>query len=343
MGKSSQQLPQGRDVRKIRQWLNDVQRRMGQVEAKLKKRQGNGQKKSPSTGWPPKPPPTQLTVAASDSSSGDKDVADYVCDGTEDDAEIKSAFGKIADGGVIRLFDGTYYIRNMINFVLMPDSVQRKSWTLSGTSQSGTVMTHESGYSPSALFYLVWGVGSSLEPWDSPYRIGFSQLTLDGKSTVSNGVYAYDNQEGTALTLCHLNRVSAQNMTAEGIQWEGASGFVALTQCSFDNNGGHGILCERTVMHVNRCSAADNGGRGWQLTRSGGIFTNTSANNNADTGFYDFQGVLTDISGSGNGGFGLRGGGHATGTITGKYEDTGGTMHTYDIADVVNGLITNIY
>lgn len=49
-------------------------------------------------------------VAASNSPSQDKEIADFVCDGTNDEVEINAAIAALDKGGTVQLLDGDYYI-----------------------------------------------------------------------------------------------------------------------------------------------------------------------------------------------------------------------------------------
>lgn len=51
-----------------------------------------------------------ITIAASDSRDADKEKADYVCTGTNDELIINMAVSLLKYGGTIQLFDGNYYI-----------------------------------------------------------------------------------------------------------------------------------------------------------------------------------------------------------------------------------------
>lgn len=74
----------------------------------------NGNEASP---WPPGNVAVgSLFVASLNTSQQEKDSADYVCDGVDDDVEIQSAIDDLynGDGGLVRLSKGTFHCRNMI-------------------------------------------------------------------------------------------------------------------------------------------------------------------------------------------------------------------------------------
>src|SRR5688572_24556893 len=54
-----------------------------------------------------------LTVAASDATASFKATADYLCDGTADEAQINSALDALgASGGTVLLSEGTFTVAN---------------------------------------------------------------------------------------------------------------------------------------------------------------------------------------------------------------------------------------
>ena len=57
-----------------------------------------------------------FTIAASDASANVKANADYICDGTADEVQIKAAIAaaRTAGGGEVRLSEGTFYIDNQL-------------------------------------------------------------------------------------------------------------------------------------------------------------------------------------------------------------------------------------
>ena len=86
--------------------------------------------------WIDIPTPTKYyipyrIVAASDASDESKAKAHYVCDGTNDEEEIKQAINDLpASGGIVFLTEGTFNISNQVE---LKDNV-----TLMGTSKDST-------------------------------------------------------------------------------------------------------------------------------------------------------------------------------------------------------------
>ena len=56
--------------------------------------------------------PSCVIIAAKNSSQHDKEIADYVCDGINDENEMQSAVDSLTSGGVVKLCNGDYYIND---------------------------------------------------------------------------------------------------------------------------------------------------------------------------------------------------------------------------------------
>ena len=62
--------------------------------------------------------PATVVVAASNSNDEDKAIADYVCDGANDELEIQAALNNfISKSGTVILCDGQYYIDSLYDSV----------------------------------------------------------------------------------------------------------------------------------------------------------------------------------------------------------------------------------
>ena len=60
-------------------------------------------------------PPTEVVVAAANSRSFEKKVADCLCTGTNDEATINAAIARLKFGGTLRLADGDYFLDSCTN------------------------------------------------------------------------------------------------------------------------------------------------------------------------------------------------------------------------------------
>lgn len=86
------------------------------------------------------PRSSTVVVAASDSSSNGKAQADYVCDGTSDDVELRTAINALpSTGGDIRLLDGTFNLSAILSRAI--DNV-----TISGVGRSTYLKYNNSSF-----------------------------------------------------------------------------------------------------------------------------------------------------------------------------------------------------
>jgi len=122
-----------------------------------------------------------LVVAASNSSSLAKKQADYVCDGTDDEAEINAAIDALSSsGGLVLLLEGTYYINNSISLADGDDNI-----TITGQG-CGTVLKIPDNHSQT--FYVISAVGSA----DTLTNIHIRDLQIDGnKDNVASSTQWY--------------------------------------------------------------------------------------------------------------------------------------------------------
>jgi len=149
-----------------------------------------------------------LIVAASDSK--DKDKADYVCDGTADEAEIGQAILDLpAHGGEVRLLEGTYNISTRITF-------EGKSFvTLSGQGRA-TEIVGDIGEWETVL------IGSHCVIRD---------LKITGRILLKNGTYN---------TIMNVE-------CRGGIFAFGSEGWLTVKGCYIHDTGGVGIFLSDNV------------------------------------------------------------------------------------------------
>jgi hypothetical protein len=86
--------------------------------------------------------PSTWVVAANDSSSSDKAIADYVCDGTADNSEIQSAINAAQsnNGGTVLLAKGTYNVASTVIIAGNDDPDDPNPVQLRGVSQLTTFL-----------------------------------------------------------------------------------------------------------------------------------------------------------------------------------------------------------
>lgn len=114
-----------------------------------------------------------LVVAANDSSAYGKALADYVCDGTDDDIQIQAALDALpATGGEVKLLDGTYNVEAD----LVMDSYQ----TLQGQGYNTLLTTNTDDVT------LITATGGS---GTEKVGIVIADLRIDGDGQITDNCY----------------------------------------------------------------------------------------------------------------------------------------------------------
>jgi parallel beta-helix repeat protein len=158
-----------------------------------------------------------LIVAASDSAN--KEKADYICTGTNDDVMIETAIAALpAGGGILHLLEGTYNISNEVNI----------------TSNVKMV-----GAGPSTVLKLA-AVGTTMDVIDvaSAQNVIISSLRVDGTSGTGgtqNGIYFASTAASSSVVA-----VEVHNMRNDGFKM-GAPKSITIKDSIFRNNIGNGI------------------------------------------------------------------------------------------------------
>lgn len=162
-----------------------------------------------------------VIVAASDSVN--KDKADYVCDGTNDEVEINNAINSLpSGGGKVLLLEGTYYLSNPISITLSNVSLEGmgKSTVLYLTDNSNCNVIHV-------------GDGSS-----SYSDISISKLHIDAnKANQSQGYGIYFEGSSSA----YLHRMYVSNCFINNAHDAGAGFYYcydsSISSCTIRNCG----------------------------------------------------------------------------------------------------------
>jgi parallel beta-helix repeat protein len=176
-------------------------------------------------------------VAASDSSQALKDAADYVADGTGDQAEINSALTAAA-GGQVYLAEGTYTVDGSI---LVPNNT-----TLTG-SGAGAVITLPNSFSSNMSIIANSNHGLVAGNHD----ITISNLTIDGNALNVTGFQtgiemSADFSGTTAMKNVIVENVIVQNLTGGGIYSEAHNGQF---RGNLIDNARFGLDIEGTATH----------------------------------------------------------------------------------------------
>ena len=207
--------------------------------------------------WVP-PRVATLVVAASDSSPKSKAQADYVCDGTDDHVEIQAALDALpADGGEVRLSEGTYYIE--VSLAL--DSNQ----TLRGCGKN-TILT-----TTTANLDIITATGSV---GSEKTGILIADLCIDGDA---GGVANEDGILWTYVDYSKIHNVWSQDNGDDGMDFSYCD-FNEIIGNTCQGNGDNGINLYRS--NYNNTIV----GNACQGNGSDGIHTFTTNHNNTISG-----------------------------------------------------------
>lgn len=282
-----------------------------------------------------------LVVAASDATSASKDGADYVCDGTGDEAEINTALAALpTNGGKLVLTEGTFNIASSIlvqndnTQIIGAGTGQRTGATQTGV---GTRLLAANGISIAVI--LVQRAAN-----DRPvYGALFRDFTVDGATlgTAVDGILFRSNRG-------HIDHVHVHRCSGNGIRilgypspggWDAYDTEVAF--CQMGDNALAGILYDSDAAddHLVHCILYNNNdnivikGASQQIT---GCHTYNAARYNI---FFDGGGSRTKIvnckiEGAGQHGVNIdsTNGGYSDIQLTGNGFSTNGDSadNTYD-------------
>ncbi len=133
-------------------------------------------------------------IAASDSTASDKQFADFVCDGVNDEIEIQAAVDALPYGGTIQFLDGNYYIDSFDAngyAVTIKASGYARTLTLKGKTENKSYASHYG-----CVIHVTANAYANLS--DSGNYIVFGSLP-----TATFEVYGYP---------CFANNVNFENM-----------------------------------------------------------------------------------------------------------------------------------
>ena len=198
------------------------------------------------------------TVAASDSPQLSKDNADFIADGSGDQAEIMAAIADLpSGGGTVALLGGTYNINSPVNINKSNVNLQGQGGQSTGLSRS-------------------WSSSNPLEAIvvvPSEYsQIKISGLYLNGNKSTYPSITNHGIRVGNIDTACGSN--------VKGI---------TIDSNYFANNGGTGIkfgggTCQSNTDHTITNNTVINSGESGIRDSSGGNVMNTNVINNVVKG-----------------------------------------------------------
>ena len=191
--------------------------------------------------------PASVTVAASDSVN--KNAADFVADGQNDDEQIIAAQQKVGANGVVHLRDGNYYIGSSINLNALG------GLRLRGESSSGTIIRPGTGFTGTML-----AKNGSLPAALSADHVGF-----DGFDVATIFGDSGTDISGWVLNDCVVQRSAGNGVSAgRGADWH-------VTNCVIHDNAVRGVSVEDGLLRISNCHVFDNATEGISLRRHGNL------------------------------------------------------------------------
>lgn len=154
-----------------------------------------------------------IVVAANDSNALGKGVADYVCDGADDQVTINQAITSFAGGGRVVLLEGNYYCSGAIN-------IDKNYVTIEGQGGTFSVNLRYSAGSPSRLAAIVVGQSSNM---NRVILRNFAIQSGDGSGSTLAGSGHGIVINGNA---CTLDGLVIQDVNGDGVRFGSNSGDV---------------------------------------------------------------------------------------------------------------------
>ena len=180
-----------------------------------------------------------FVVAAYNSSTAEKNLADFVCDGVSDQAEVNAAINTAstltAGGGTVLMLSGQYTIDNTI-FV-------NSNTTLKGVGYATKILAHAN----LGTMYLIQTNGTTAN------NITISDLQIDGnKANQTNGQWGISTTN--TCTNVIIENIYIHDLTGDGISLLGTSATNCRICKNFMTNMGNaaqGIVGDATTVQRN--------------------------------------------------------------------------------------------
>jgi len=180
-----------------------------------------------------------LVVAAANASAASKAVADYVCDGVDDQVELNAARAALQalGGGKLVLTEGTFTFSDVLKLC--------SNLLIEGQGQATLLKV-------SVPQYFNWGmitVSNSVEP--NPKNITIRDLAFDG----SRPALPPNSNGASAINFSGVDGGLLENLDAAHFQYAGTAIYVAgstnviVRHCRSHDNDGCGIMLHTSCRH----------------------------------------------------------------------------------------------
>jgi len=200
-----------------------------------------------------------VTVAAADSSAEAKAMADYVCDGTNDEAEIAAALATPSMPHKVQLFDGTYNV-NLDSSVSLP---VRSKGILQGQGQNTIIKLVGKTYEADAnIIGGTWLYGATVRDLlvTGRRQDGFARVQgvgfAGGSGHLIDGVKVIDTDQhqiaiashDTIVRRCTTDNVAGATLGNHGVDIDQygseTTRNVTVEDCDLSNPGGEATKAE---------------------------------------------------------------------------------------------------
>ena len=141
--------------------------------------------------------PVTIRVAAANSSAGDKEAADFVCTGTNDEMILNHAIGLLVKGGTVRLADGDYHIDAFAN--------EGNSSIIFGYNGGRARTINIEGGTENKSYNTRFGVGIHVT------ERAFSTIRSNATYRVFYGTKKRPPAPGVFFSMTHVNNVNFSN------------------------------------------------------------------------------------------------------------------------------------
>jgi hypothetical protein len=239
-------------------------------------------------------------VAASDSSDREKNVADYVCDGTADNVEIQAAIDALpvinnSVRGTVMLSSGQFVIADSINMFRTTGSTSSniqlrgincattQIYLADGTDKDCIVVNVSNGSDVQASFTGVYDLEVNGNRANNAQGTG---TEIDG--TYGNGILITHSNRGAgtgAIFDFHINRVMAINCSGHGMAANTAWG-GKITDSITELNDASGLYLGGGQCYISNHFSAYNRENGMDLVIQDSVFSGIHMLSNGKDGIF---------------------------------------------------------
>jgi hypothetical protein len=221
-----------------------------------------------------------MIIAAFDSSDASKSVADYICDGVDDQIEIQQAHDLLPQWGKLTCMEGTYNLSDPIVWTKGGhfECLGELRPTGSCAFQLGTLVQHDNR--PSVFIKKIYGYNQVSDGIQVVNTAGMTWVTIGSIYTCNRGIFFPQNGrvkgevyfKYEAIEYCHYAVLFDQpgefNDVMEGCQFHG--GFIAMCDNGIVANGHTAWgYCEGAIDNIGLANShdfIDNGDGRWKVS-----------------------------------------------------------------------------